>query len=64
MAFALCRADGSLLAIKGAKATEEAAELARGTAFGSVVHTLTDAAGESATVVEVRRAPNQGRKTP
>jgi 16S rRNA (guanine527-N7)-methyltransferase len=64
MAFALCRPDGSLLAIKGAKAGEEAVELARDARFTAVVHTLDDAAGEPATVVEVRRAPKQGRKAP
>jgi 16S rRNA G527 N7-methylase RsmG len=64
MAFALCRADGALLAIKGAKAHEEAAELARDATFSSVVHALTDAAGEPATVVEVRRASKHGRKAP
>ncbi|HEX3900553.1 MAG TPA: 16S rRNA (guanine(527)-N(7))-methyltransferase RsmG [Mycobacteriales bacterium] len=64
MSFRLCRAGGPLFAIKGAKAAEEVAELARIGTFTAVVHALTDAAGEPATVVEVRRAPKQGRKAP
>jgi 16S rRNA (guanine527-N7)-methyltransferase len=64
LAFPLCRGDGVLLAIKGAKAGDEVAEMTRGGGFAAVVHMLTDAAGEPATVVEVRRSPKHGRKAP
>ncbi|HVW80062.1 MAG TPA: 16S rRNA (guanine(527)-N(7))-methyltransferase RsmG [Mycobacteriales bacterium] len=64
LAFGLCRPDGVLLALKGAKAAEEVDELVRQGGFVAVRHTLTDAAGDAATVVEVRRAAKQGRKAP
>jgi 16S rRNA (guanine527-N7)-methyltransferase len=64
MSLSLCRSDGALFAIKGAKAGEEVDELNRVGGFASVVRVLIDAAGEAATVVEVRRAPNHGRKAP
>jgi 16S rRNA (guanine527-N7)-methyltransferase len=64
MALGLCQAGGVLLALKGAKAGEEVAELAGSGQFASVVHAVVDPAGEPATVVEVRRAANHGRKAP
>jgi 16S rRNA (guanine527-N7)-methyltransferase len=60
---------GALLAIKGAKAAEEAAQLEPRSGCSAVVHTLSDARGDAATVVEVRwpnvrTALKSDRKTP
>ncbi|HVU62185.1 MAG TPA: 16S rRNA (guanine(527)-N(7))-methyltransferase RsmG [Mycobacteriales bacterium] len=62
LAFPLCRNDGVLYALKGAKAVAEAGELDRGGGFVSIIHNLTDADDEPATVVEVRRSNKRGRK--
>lgn len=64
LALALCRPGGVLLALKGLKAADEAAELNATERFAAIVHPLVDATGVTATVVEVRRTTKQGRKTP
>jgi 16S rRNA (guanine527-N7)-methyltransferase len=62
MAVLLCRADGTLLAIKGEKAADEASTLVAEGRFAAVVHRVTDADDAPATVVEVRWPAKNGRK--
>jgi 16S rRNA (guanine527-N7)-methyltransferase len=54
LAWPLTAPGGALLAIKGAKAAAEAAQLSARSDRSAAVHTLTDAMGDPATVVEVR----------
>jgi 16S rRNA (guanine527-N7)-methyltransferase len=67
LAWPLTVPGGALLAIKGAKAAEEAAQLSARSDRSAVVHALTDVVGDPATVVEVRwtsvpPAPKRDRK--
>lgn len=64
LAFGLCRPEGSLLALKGAKAQEEAAVLTGVGGWTAAVHAVADAVGEPVTVVEVRRTAKHGKKAP
>jgi 16S rRNA (guanine527-N7)-methyltransferase len=54
LAWPLTVPGGALFAIKGAKAAEEAAQLSARSDRTAVVHALTAALGDPATVVEVR----------